>query len=381
MSAPTRIVLLLALGLGALACEEGEAPSDAASAGDTTLQPGADAAGPDVAWPEAGIEVGAEACCLAISGARVLWVDGGDIWLYDGSTGDVRALVGGDADQTDPTLDGDRVVWSDDRNGDYDLYTLTLGAGEAPEALVEAPGDQRQASLDAEWLVWVDRSPPAGPLQAEVLAWDLSDPAAEPLELTADDAQQEYPHVQDGRVVWTDFSADPDRRYVEGQSPSENNGDIVGFDLRTGDVFEVTRDPGKQLRPALYGDQVVWLDWRDIQPEPKFSRFWIYAASISGDGERRIAEGAFASPELQIRPNLTAEHLLWLGLRPTLEGTFEEGGHALLTAPLDGDGVQTGRLLRSGGYDAAVVRDGVVALVGDGRLEIAPLSALLEGGE
>jgi hypothetical protein len=296
------------------------AGADAAPGGESDAGPDApdavahDAGAPDAVEPdgsdgESGQEpgpllVGEDACCLVSSGARVAWIDGGDVWLWDERTGQAEQVVAHPATQKDVALAGDLLVWADDRDGGFDLWAMDL-AERVPRALVVAPGDQDQAVLDpaGSVLVWIGREkPPHTAKEGDVWALDLTDPEATPRRLTDDVAEQGHPHVEGGRVVWSDFSADPDGVYLPVSDPSENNGDILGWDLEVDEAFVVTMDPSKQLRPAIDGANVVWLDWRGINPEPKYSEFQLYATELGSGVETLIAWSAWNRPELWQRP-------------------------------------------------------------------------------
>ena len=83
-----------------------------------------------------------------------------DLGLTEEAWSTSAAFLDHDADQTDPVLSGDRLVWADDRTGDQDLWMADLAAGTSG-LLYTAAGDQDAPSLDGTTLVFVSRHPSA----------------------------------------------------------------------------------------------------------------------------------------------------------------------------------------------------------------------------
>ena len=228
---------------------------------------------------------------------------GGTIWVYDRSLGTKRMLdTTASAIQKDPVLDGTTVIWSDRRNGEnFDLYVHDLTTGQT-QALIVAPGDQDEPHLCGQRLVWIDRRlPPHEAAQREVWTLDISG-QDEPRQLTEDEAEQTQPHCSGDRIVWTDYSADGDGVYLPIADPAANNGDIIGYDLSTDAVFVVTDHPSKQVRPAIHDSRVVWLDWRGINPEPKYSAFKVFGGELDSElnvvAEHELATSSWQRPSL-----------------------------------------------------------------------------------
>jgi hypothetical protein len=175
--------------------------------------------------------------------------------------------------------------------------------------------------------------------------------------------------VSGHRVVWTDFRNDPDGQYMDVQDTQENNGDIMGFDLSTGELFIVTDNLGKQLRPAIEGESVVWLDWRDdegdnpigVQPEPKYHNFKIYHRSLPEGEEIYLESGGWLQPELWRRPGIHDGHVAWISDAQSDEGT------QLLVAPLAG-GLPQVVHHTSGVLTGLDFRDGAIGWIGDGTV-------------
>lgn len=312
------------------------------------------------------VEVGTTACCLSQSGHRVAWAEGGDVFLYNLETGGKSLLQPTVGVQRDPVLRGDQLVWADDRDGDFDIHIMDLKTG-LSELVAGGEGDQVSPSFDGTTVVWIDRTSDALPGSSEIWARNINQDS-EGTRLTEDNVEQSFPHVNGSRVVWTDFRNDPDGQYMDPQSTGENNGDIMGFDLSSGEPFVVTEDPGKQLRPAVDGDTVVWLDWRSdgeepvgIQPEPKYHHFKVYVRHLPEGEEIYLESGGWLQPELWRRPGIHAGHVAWIS------DSSESNGTQLLVAPID-----TGLITVVHESDRVLTgldfRAGAIAWIGGGSL-------------
>lgn len=300
---------------------------------DNDTAAGADGAdGHDV--DPAAIPVGPRACCLAMEGDLVVWSDDGDLFLWDGATR--TPLVVGPGIAKDPTIADGRLVWADNRGGDFDLWTMTLSPRGTPTLLRGGAGDQDQPVLDGSRLVWIGTDTlPHTPREAEVYTADLAVAGSE-RRLTNDPYEQTQPDVSGTRIVWADFAHSPDAMYIDVADPLRNNADIYGWDLAGDSGFIVTQEATKQLRPAIDGEVVVWLDWRGINPEPKYSEFQVYVRRLSDQGptaERRLAWSSWSRPELWRRPAVSGDTVVFIA-EPQVAGAGYVTG--LLAVAVDG---------------------------------------------
>jgi len=154
--------------------------------------------------------------------------------------------------QKDPILDGKRVVWADNRNGTFDLYAMNLVNMEiAP--VVESTDDLHSPSLSGDVLVYVNQplvmteNGVVDTALSDIWMIDLaSDASSQPL--VQDDAEQRYPDVDGSQVVWSDFRNDPERRYHDFQTVTNNNGDVYGYDLDKGEETVLTINDKKHCK-------------------------------------------------------------------------------------------------------------------------------------
>lgn len=319
------------------------------------------------------IAVGADACCLALWGETVVWSEDGDIYGFSPATRTKQGLVVHAGTQKDPVLSGTLLVWADDRDGDFDLWARELPDGEAYK-IIGGAGDQDQPTLDGTWLAWIGRdAAPHGALETEVWVMDVTAPGSARA-LTQDGFEQTEPHVNGDRVVWADYRSSATGEYQQVDDPNLNNADIYGWDLTADSEFAVTTDPSKQLRPAIEGDRVVWLDWRGINPEPKYSEFQVFTKRLGEPEERRVAWSSWERPELWQRPAIADGVIAWIA-EPAEGSGFKTGVYAVAA-----DGGDPWLVSDSLGFlDAVALGHDRAAWLGAGKLAVEPFAVPAAG--
>jgi hypothetical protein len=376
-------------GSGSSSATDTTAAADTKTAGDTKAvadtatakDSGPDTGPPSSQWNEVSAVAAEGACCVSIANGRIVWEQEGDIWTVDPGGRKPRVLIGDKFVQKAPTLSGDLMVFSDNRNGNFDLYAMDMKTEMVTEVVV-ADGDQGVPSLDGTLVAFVHRPTGGTSINADIWMVDLStdEPA---MAVTQDMFEQSYPHVHGGKIVWTDFINDPEGTYNALSPTTDNNGDILGFDTVSGEYFEVTTDPKKQLRPAIEGEIVVWLDWRHVdannpigvEPEPKYHNFKVYVRNLIGDaGEYVLANGGWKQPELWRRPGVHNGHVAWV---TEVEGRQTQTTTVIRIAP-----VATGQVtevgLTSGIIQGISFHQGALGWIGAGQVGLKPLDKLLE---
>ena len=181
--------------------------------------------------------------------------------------------------QLSPAMSGDRIVWKDFRNGDYDVYGFDLSTGaEFPVSV--APGLQQNPAIDGDYVVWQDYRNG----NWEIYLRDLS--TGEETRLTDDSAIQQNPRVSGERVVWDDYR--------------DGNWDIYSYDISTGGLSRLTDDPARQRNADIHGDIVVWEDFRGSS-----SDIWVLDLST---GEAKALQ---ADSHSQGGPDVYGDTVVW----------------------------------------------------------------------
>lgn len=311
----------------------------------------ADAAVPSPVFPVATDDVDQHS--PAISGGKVVWVEGDDIFYKDRSGANVAVRLTDDpVSQSRPAISGNWVVWEENRAGDWEVYAFdlsSLSAG-APVPVATGAGDQRNPDISGNTIVWEDdnvgnwniygknlpggetvavatgeddqRSPAisgqkvawqhqAGPGDTNIYVGDFAStgPATQ---LTTDPNRQESPDISGGTVVWRD-QRDP------------GNLDVWAYDLGAKKEFKVTENTGDQSSPRISGRIVVWADDRNM---PTGSD--IYGEDISTNKEFAVT----TSPALQESPAIDGETVVWEVRRTGMSlGVYDVYGADLDTAP------------------------------------------------
>lgn len=155
--------------------------------------------------------------------ASITWIE---TQLTDDPAHQIEAAVG----------DG-KVVWTDFRNGNIaDIRVRDLATGEERE-ITSDPVGQYNPDVDGEWVVYGDDRNDAG----DIFAFNLVT-GVETL-LSTDPGRQNNLAISGDRVVWNDFST---------------VFDIYGRNLLGGPIFYVVLGPRAELKPRISGDLVVW---------------------------------------------------------------------------------------------------------------------------
>lgn len=76
------------------------------------------------------------------------------LYLYNMSTGEAFTIEDVDSSAY-PDIDGDYIVWEDERNGNYDIYEYRISTGEE-FAVTTADNDQTVPRIDGDYIVWQD---------------------------------------------------------------------------------------------------------------------------------------------------------------------------------------------------------------------------------
>jgi len=106
---------------------------------------------------------------------------------------------------------------------------------------------------------------------------------------------QWFPAIYGDKIVWEDFR--------------NGNADIYMYDLSTGKERAICTDPNDQEYPAIYGDKIVWEDWHNWKLD-------IYMYDFSTGKERAIC----TDPNDQEYPAIYGDKIVWIDNR---NGNFD----------------------------------------------------------
>ncbi len=226
-----------------------------------------------------------------ISGDRIVWQDrrdsDWDIYLYDLATRTETRMTTNPSDQRNPAIDGNRIVWQDNRHGNWDIYLYDLRT-RAETRITNEAADQYYPAVSGALIGWTEKHPDRPVAQGygirhiETGGHTTVDCAAPSLGT----CQQTSHLAIDGDRVIYPFRK-PDYEYV-----------IVLRDMKTGSVTEFAHGSS----PSISGDIAAWVDIRQLV-------VWNLATQTSemvqmrGSGARTDASGDWVVWEERAIPN------------------------------------------------------------------------------
>jgi beta propeller repeat protein len=150
--------------------------------------------------------------------------------------------------QLQPAISGDRIVWTDERNGNPDIYLYDLASSVNPIQITDTPFPEVTPAISGDRIVW-RQDQNYGDL---VPNWDIYmceyNPATGDCPITAiatEDEDERSPAISGDRIVWM-YEAFAD--------------DVHMYDLAAETEVLITYDPYTQAHPGIAGDLIVWVD-------------------------------------------------------------------------------------------------------------------------
>ncbi len=224
-----------------------------------------------------------KAAAVDMDGDYIVWSDdrngNSDIFGYQISTGTEFAISTAAGDQLSPRVSGDYVVWQDSRNGNADVYAYQLSST-TEIAVTTANRNQRFPQVDGDYVVWQDERNS----DAEIFAYQFS--TATELQVSSLSGDQWTPQVAGDYIVW--------RSYENGFT------DIYGYRISTATQFAISQASGSQFQPALSDKYVAWVDNRNGNDD-------IYAYELATGQELLISNAAGE----QLSPQVSNDYVVW----------------------------------------------------------------------
>jgi beta propeller repeat protein len=235
----------------------------------------------------------------AIYGNTIVWQDNRngnwDVYIYDLST-KKQIHTTTSANQTNPAIYGNKVVYEDDRNGGPDIYMYDLASKR--ETRITSTGVLHNAfnpDVYGNRIVWADwvREKSSDPYYDpdayyNIYVYDIS---TKKTTLIPTGGAAQNPSIYGERIVWSEgffgnpgiylydfstrkktpitnsYSADCAGIYTNKivyEDYNENGQfDIYMYDLSTKRTTQITNNLSDQIKPAIYGNTIVWKDDRN----------------------------------------------------------------------------------------------------------------------
>jgi len=211
----------------------------------------------------------------AVDGCTLVYVapdtGGGALHIRNLSSGEDSELDAPTSNPRRPSVAGDVIAWEVDDGG---ASQVRVRYGEKTKTLVGNFDHAAEPRAARDAVVFTAFLAAKGTADSDVYLYDVVQ--EELSAVAAGPGQQRFADVSPSHVAVTDFSEDPRGYFDETGSIS----DIVIVDRQSG-VSTSRKAEGKQAFPLLgSGGAIVYLDWRAVHPEPKFSEFWLKAGYI-----------------------------------------------------------------------------------------------------
>ena len=202
----------------------------------------------------------------SISGTRVVWQDqragNWDIYFRDLPDGTETVVTSNISDQIYPDVDGGRIVWQDSRTDGGDIYGYDIATG-SEFAVSTDTGNQERPAINGDWVVWQDN----GAGNWDIFAYNLS--TMEKIQITNHERDQMNPTIEGTTILWQDYR--------------HGLGEIYSYDLLSRTETRLTTNIDNQTDPVLSGNIYLWTDHRNGGRD-------IYLKQANG--ERRLTYGA-----------------------------------------------------------------------------------------
>jgi len=234
----------------------------------------------------------AEQYCPDIYGNRIIWNDfrnsNWDIFLYDLNTSTETRITQSPSTEYFQDISGARIAFEDYRNGNSDIYMYDLDEGTEIRVTTD-PDPQILPDIDGDRIVWEDQRNNT----CEIYLYNLDEGTER--RITSNSPHQydvTRPGISGDRIVWED-SRNCDYEHI-------NNYDIYMYDLGTGNETQVTTDTATQTFPAISGNRIVWQDERNGNLD-------IYMYDIDTGEETQITTDTAS----QSRPAISGSRIVW----------------------------------------------------------------------
>ncbi|WP_240664302.1 hypothetical protein [Methanosarcina sp. MSH10X1] len=221
-----------------------------------------------------------------IYGDKLVWDDGrqdnpdadpiSNIHMYDLSTEkETQITTSGSA--SSPESHGDRIVYTDARNGDDNIYVYDLAARR--EAQITTSGSAVAPAIYGDRIVWEESRNGNNDIYMATITWTEEPPVDDN---NTDDSNETQvtisgsaynPAIYGDRLVWEDYRS--------------GNADIYMYDRTTEKETQITSSPDAQTHPAIYGNRVVWQD--DGGEDDGWVNHGIFMYDISTNKKMRIS--------------------------------------------------------------------------------------------
>src|SRR3989344_5735686 len=177
-----------------------------------------------------------------IYGNRIVYRTSETVYMYDLSTKQETQITTNTA--SGARIYEDKVVWHDRRQGlnNKDIYMYDLSTKQETQ-ITTNPSNQLYPDIYASKIVYYDDRNG----NYDIYMYDLLN--NKETQITTNPSNQDIPVIYDNIIVWRDFR--------------NGNYDIYMYDISTGQEMQISINTADQWWPAIYDSKVVWDDYRN----------------------------------------------------------------------------------------------------------------------
>ena len=190
-----------------------------------------------------------------------------DVFLLDLNTGEVQQITTEEHAQMCPRIYGDTIVWLDSRYEaeyhnprHYDVYAYDLSTSKEKRLTKATTADGTDLSIDGNLIVWADNRhadpevwthPSNDPeYNNDIYVYDLT--TGQEKRITSYPGNDHYPDIESTKIVWL-----RQEDYIRA--------DIFVYNLETGLESQVSKSRFADFQPSIHEDRIVWVDARVSQ--------------------------------------------------------------------------------------------------------------------
>ena len=267
----------------------------------------------------------------AIYGDKIVWQDSRngnqDIYLYDLSTSTEIRITNNSYDQIEPDIYEDRIVWVED--GTIYMYNISTSTETrvTPYFWGADRGSGETGDLNYDAFIYGDRIVSSAETIGSNYIVKLYDVSTSTERIIGEAGYSGSPAIYEDKIVWKDG-----RNIFDVSRP---NGDIFMYDLSTSKETQITTNTSNQEQPAIYGDRIVWADERNAETYDDMSDIYMYDLSTSKEtrittvAEEKLATGTetriTTNEGDQELPSIYGDRIVWRDWRNGNQHDFENG--------------------------------------------------------
>ncbi|HEX3044916.1 MAG TPA: S8 family serine peptidase [Bacillota bacterium] len=183
-----------------------------------------------------------------IYGTKVVWQDylgpiyyNSDIYCYDLGANQLRQITNNPANQSSPSISGNRIVWLDERNKGFDVYLYDLEQNQETRITNYTRNVILRPKISGNQIVWTEG--------LNIIHYVLTTKQERVIVSSA--AQKWLSSFYGSKIFWYE-----DR-------DSTGNYQIYSYDLRLNQERRLTSEPWDHYQPYICGNRVVWCENKD----------------------------------------------------------------------------------------------------------------------